>query len=69
MVPATEILPLESVCTPGWVVKVDIGLVDPLPRVAIATGRSINSRPVFVSAIFETSVLITGAASAMTFTD
>ena len=27
--PATEMLPLASVCTPGCVVNVEIGLVDP----------------------------------------
>ena len=69
LVPATEMLPLASVCTPGCVVSVDMGLVDPLDRVAIAMGRSTNSRPVFVSAMFETSVLMIGAASDVTFTD
>src|SRR5580700_5654657 len=40
LVPATEIFPAASVCTPGWLVRVEIGLVDPLVRVAIAIGRS-----------------------------
>src|SRR3981189_3516182 len=40
LAPATERLPLESVCTPACVVRVDIGLVDPAPRDPIAMGRS-----------------------------
>ena len=34
-VPATEIFPEASVCTPGWLVRVEIGLVEPPARVAI----------------------------------
>jgi len=53
-VPATEmLLPLASVCTPGWAVSVDIALVDPCARVVIATGRSTNSRDPLVSATLE----------------
>ena len=68
LVPTTEILPLASVCTPGCEVSVESGLVDPAERAVTAIGRSTSSRPVFVSAIFETSVLMTGAASAVTLT-
>src|ERR1700688_721191 len=66
--PATEIPPLGSVCTPGCAVRVDIALVDPEPRVAMATGKSTSSRLPFVSAMLDTSVSITGAASAITLT-
>ena len=58
--PATERLPLASVCTPGCVVSVDIALVEPAARVAIATGKSTSSRPVFVSPMFDVSVWIFG---------
>ena len=68
LVPTTEMLPLASVCTPGCEVRVESGLVDPLDRAVTEIGRSTSSRPVFVSAIFETSVLMTGAASAVTLT-
>ena len=36
LVPATEMFPLASVCTPGWLVRVEMGLVEPLARVAMA---------------------------------
>ena len=61
-VPTTEMFPFASVWTPGCDVKVDIGLVDPVDREFTAIGRSTNSRPVFVSAMFDTSVLMTGAS-------
>src|SRR5438552_12536959 len=61
--PTTDMAPFESVCTPGCVVRVDIGLVEPADRAVIAMGRSTNSRPVFVSAMLDTSVLITGVTS------
>ena len=69
LAPAMEMLPLLSICTPGCVVSVVIGLVDPAPRDPMASGRSINSRPVFVSAMLETSVWIVGSIAAVTFTD
>ena len=68
LVPTTEMLPLASVCTPGCEVRVDSGLVEPVDLAVTAIGRSTSSRPVFVSAMFETSVLMTGAASAVTLT-
>jgi hypothetical protein len=67
--PATEIAPALSVCPPACVVSVEIALVDPSPREPIATGRSSNSRPVLVSAMLETSVVITASAGALAFTD
>jgi hypothetical protein len=66
--PPTERLPLESVCTPACVVSVEIGLVEPLPRDPIATGRSTSSRPVFATAMLETSVVTTVSADAFTIT-
>jgi hypothetical protein len=45
-----------------------MGLVDPEEREPIAIGRSNNSRDVFVSARFETSVVMIGATSATTLT-
>jgi len=68
LVPVTEMLPLASVCTPGCEVKVESGLGEPVPRAVTAIGRSTNSRRVFVSEIFDTSVLMTRAASAVTLT-
>src|SRR5215471_8644488 len=35
LVPATEMFPLASVCTPGWLVRVERGLVEPPARVAM----------------------------------
>ncbi len=66
-VPATEMFPWESVCTPGCAVNVDMALVEPWERVVMATGRSTNSRDPFVSATLDVSVSIT-AAEASTFT-
>jgi len=67
-VPATEILPDASVCTPGWVVRVDIGLVEPLLRVAIAMGKVPPAPgPSWSQRCLETSVSI-AAASDWTFT-
>ena len=68
LLPATEILPAASVITPGCVIKVVIGLVEPPAREAIATGRSISSRPTLVSAILDTSVW-TVVSVAVTVTD
>lgn len=56
--PGTDIFPALSVCTPACVVRVDIALVDPSPRELIPMGRSFSSRPLFVSAMLETSVVI-----------
>ena len=68
LAPATERLPLESVCTPACVVSVEIGLVDPEPRDAIAIGRSSSSLPCLALAMAEVSVVITASAAAFTFT-
>ena len=45
LAPATDRFPLASVCTPARVVSVEIGLVEPEPRDAMAIGRSSNSLP------------------------
>ncbi len=66
-VPATEMLPLESVCTPDCAVSVDMALVEPVEREVIATGRSVNSRDPLVSAMLEVSVSMV-AAEASTLT-
>src|SRR5215472_4864093 len=69
LLPATERFPLLSISTPACVVRVVIGLVEPRARDAMATGRSTNSRPCLVSAMFETSVLIGGSLAALTSID
>ena len=66
--PATEIWPLLSISTPGCVVSVLNALVEPAAREPSATGRSISSRPSFVSAILETSVAMGATASTLTST-
>ena len=68
LAPATERLPLESVCTPACVVSVEIGLVEPAPRDPMAIGRSRSSLPCLAFAMPEVSVVITASADACTFT-
>src|SRR5437660_5651308 len=52
LIPATEIAPLASVWTPGCVVSVDRGVVDPVDRGVMALGRCTSSLPVLVAAMF-----------------
>ena len=64
--PATSMLLLESICTPGCAVSVEKALVEPVERVLIATGRSVNSELPLVSAMLEASVWTTATASTVT---
>ena len=66
--PATEICPLLSISTPGCVVSVLNALVEPDAREPSAIGRSMSSRPSFVSAILETSVAMGATAAVLTST-
>jgi hypothetical protein len=68
LAPAMEMPPLESVWTPGWVVNVEMTLVEPEALEESPTGRSTSSRADLVSAIFETSVLMGASVAATTFT-
>ena len=60
--PAMTRSPLSSVCTPGLVVRVEMGLVEPFAWAKMATGRLTSCSPVSAVARVDVSVVMTFSA-------